>query len=230
MARHEGFDRKYGDPQVFYAHHYERVLRSGAVGKAQDRTHRALEKHSPPGSHFSRVLEVGAGSGEHFPFVRHSFDEYIETDLRPRSVEVSDEPRRKFEVADAQKLPFESESFDRLVATCLLLHLPDPEQALSEWRRVLRPGGQASLLVPCDPGLLVRTLRAALTAPAVRRSGFEGYQLFNARDHRNHVGSIDQMVRWVFRTDDLHVSRYPLGLPSWNLNAFFVYTATLGRP
>lgn len=228
MAHRAELDGRYGDPQTFYGHHYEKVLRTGAVGQAQDRTHRALEKHAPPESHFPRVLEVGAGSGEHFPFVRHSFDEYVETDLRPRSAQSLQDPRRTFEVADAQELPFASGCFDRVVATCLLLHLPDPERALNEWRRVLRPGGQASLLVPCDPGMLVRSLRAVLTAPAVRRSGFEGYRLFNARDHRNHVGSIDQLVRWAFRADRLHVSRFPLGVPSWNLNAFFIYTATIG--
>lgn len=228
MKHRAEFDGRYGNPATFYADHYQQVMRTGTVGKAQDRTHKALEKQSPPRSRFPRVLEVGAGSGEHFPYVRHAFDEYVETDLRPRSVETSRDPRRKFKVADAQELPFASQSFDRLVATCLLLHLPDPERGLSEWRRVLRPGGQASLLVPCDPGLMVRSLRAVLTAPAVRRSGFQGYQLFNARDHRNHVGSIDRLARWVFRDDLLRVSRFPLAIPSWNLNAFFVYTATIG--
>jgi len=215
---------KFGDLDTFYSFHYQKVLRAGLVGKAQDRTHKALEKRARPGQRFPRVLEVGAGNGEHFPFVRHEFDEYVESDLREDGRREDTDPRRTFTIADAQDLPFEDNDFDRVVATCLLLHLPMPEMALREWRRVTKPGGQLDLLVPCDPGFLVRLMRWFLTAPAVRRSGFRGYKLFNARDHRNHIGSINELVRWVFRADELRVTRYPLKIPSWNLNAYFIYS------
>ena len=223
-------DNRYGNPEVFYAGHYEEVLGVGLVGAAQARTHRALERRLGENRHFSRVLEVGAGSGEHFPFVQHSFDEYIETDIRERS----DNPgppdeRRKYVVADAEALQFPDQSFDRVIATCLLLHLAEPEVALEEWRRVTCTDGLVNLLVPCDPGMLVRATRSILTVPAVKRSGFEGYKLFNARDHRNHVGSIDQLVRYVFRDDDIRTYRYPLRFPSWNLNAFFAYSIRVKR-
>ncbi len=47
-----------------------------------------------------------------------------------------------FEVADAQALPFEAESFDALIANHMLYHVPDRARALAEFRRVLRPGGR----------------------------------------------------------------------------------------
>ncbi len=42
---------------------------------------------------------------------------------------------------DAQDIPFPDESFDAIVANHMLFHLTDRDQALSEMRRVLRPGG-----------------------------------------------------------------------------------------
>ena len=64
--------------------------------------------------------------------------------------------------------------------------------------------------------------------PSARGSGFEGYRLFNVLGFRNHAGSNDQLVRWFSGIGDLRVSRFPLRLPSWNLNAFFIYTVTIG--
>ena len=224
------FGDEYGDPDVFYSRHYQQVLCTGVVGSAQARTHKALERHAGPDRLYSRVLEVGAGSGEHFPYVRHQFDTYIECDIRePSSPRPTDDPRRRFDVVDAQALVYPEASFDRVVATCLLLHLPEPERALAEWRRVVRPGGLVSILVPCDPGALVRATRQLLTMPAVRRSGFQGYKLFNARDHRNHAGAMDHLVRYIFREDRIATYRYPFHVNSWNLNAFSVYTVVRSR-
>lgn len=223
-------ERDFGDPDVFYSRYYQQVLCTGIVGAAQARTHRALERHAGPEKVFERVLEVGAGSGEHFPFVQHQFSEYVETDVRePEDRSEGTDARRRFQVADAQELAFADGEFDRLVATCLLLHLPHPEAALHEWRRVVKPGGLISILVPCDPGFMVRATREVLTMPAVRRSGFQGYKLFNARDHRNHAGAMEQLIKYVFRRDRMLPYRYPLRLNSWNLNAFTVYSIVKSR-
>src|SRR5207253_1882718 len=47
-----------------------------------------------------------------------------------------------FAVADAQTVPFARASFDAVIANHMLYHVPDRAQALSEIRRVLRPGAQ----------------------------------------------------------------------------------------
>lgn len=46
-----------------------------------------------------------------------------------------------FEVADACRLPFEDERFDMVFCHTVLCHLATPERAISEMRRVLKPGG-----------------------------------------------------------------------------------------
>ncbi len=48
----------------------------------------------------------------------------------------------EFVQGDAERLPFESGSFDAVVNRYVLWTLPDPMKALAEWRRVLKPGGR----------------------------------------------------------------------------------------
>ena len=50
-------------------------------------------------------------------------------------------PQVQLVEADARELPFESESFDGLIALDLLTHLPNLEDGLRELARVIRPGG-----------------------------------------------------------------------------------------
>ena len=50
-----------------------------------------------------------------------------------------------FHVADAQRLPFENNSFDLLFSCECLEHIPEPSQSLAEFYRVLRPSGKILL-------------------------------------------------------------------------------------
>jgi ubiquinone/menaquinone biosynthesis C-methylase UbiE len=54
----------------------------------------------------------------------------------------------EFEIAAAQSLPFADASFDVVLCTLALHHLPDEsrEQAIDEMRRVLKPGGQVLIV------------------------------------------------------------------------------------
>jgi SAM-dependent methyltransferase len=49
---------------------------------------------------------------------------------------------------DACRLPFADDSFDRIIASEVLEHVPDDEAALAELARVLRPGGTLAATVP----------------------------------------------------------------------------------
>lgn len=50
--------------------------------------------------------------------------------------------RFKFEVVDAQTIPYESGSFDAVIANFMLYHVPDRPKAFAEIHRVLRPVGR----------------------------------------------------------------------------------------
>lgn len=53
----------------------------------------------------------------------------------------------RFERMDAERLDLPDEGFDAVLCVLGLMYLPDPERALAEMRRVLRPGGRIVLAV-----------------------------------------------------------------------------------
>jgi ubiquinone/menaquinone biosynthesis C-methylase UbiE len=100
----------------------------------------------------SRILELGCGPAWLW---RHKRDRMpagwrvVLTDLSPGMVDqaranLSEQNAGQFEfdVIDAQAIPYAGASFDAVVANHMLYHLPDRPRAISEIRRVLKPGGQ----------------------------------------------------------------------------------------
>jgi len=91
----------------------------------------------------SRVLDVGCGPGEFAERVgRELGAEVVAIDLSPRMVELGRERGVDARTRDVQELPFESESFDCVVAAWMLHHVPAVDRALSELARVLEVGGR----------------------------------------------------------------------------------------
>ena len=57
------------------------------------------------------------------------------------------DPRARFEVADAQALPHADGAFDAAVSGLVLNFIPQPERAVAEMARVVRPGGVVAVYV-----------------------------------------------------------------------------------
>lgn len=96
------------------------------------------------------VLEVAVGSGRNFSFYPRQV-RVSGFDLSPAMVELARARAEELSldielrVADATALPYEDASFDTVVCTYSLCAIPDPAAAISEMRRVLRPGGRVLL-------------------------------------------------------------------------------------
>lgn len=213
----------------YYECFYPLILEGGGVGSAAAWTHRSLEKfpRNWP-TYFESVLEIGAGNGEHFKYLKHDFQKYVETDVRIQLLlagtknRIYDE-RLIQEQLDANELSsIKSDSIDRLVATCVLVHLENPAHVLAEIRRSLRNGGVASLYVPCEPGLVLRILRYWTTARKGRKLGVD-HLYFHYHEHRFHVLYIQEAIKGVFGSDEIKITRYPFKNFSWNFNLWQVY-------
>ncbi len=89
-----------------------------------------------------------------------------------------DVPIKRVLCARAEALPFADGSFEAVVAQHLVEHLPDPQQALREWRRVLKQGGTLVIVTPNaaypDPCHFADPGHASLFTLATLRSALEG--------------------------------------------------------
>ncbi len=215
---------EFGSPSVFYSKFYKSVIFGKGLGPWSIRkTHQSMEK-AYSGSFFAKVLEIGGGVGEHLNFVLHDYEKYFLTDISLPVLEDGwkDDPRVVCEVQNAEDLTYKDDSFDRIIVTCLLHHVDKPEIVMKEIQRVLKPGGIATVFLPCDPGLLVRFLRASTTARGAKRSGFQGYGLMISREHRNHFSSLVQMAKYNFKDGNLRITYHPFRFPSWNANGYAI--------
>jgi ubiquinone/menaquinone biosynthesis C-methylase UbiE len=92
-----------------------------------------------------KVLEIATGPGLLAKHVAHAASEMIATDYSDGMIREAKKgecpPNLRFEIADAMALPYENGSFDAVLIANALHIVPDPEKALSEIERVLKPGG-----------------------------------------------------------------------------------------
>jgi SAM-dependent methyltransferase len=93
-----------------------------------------------------RLLEIGCGLSPYRDLFRATATRYVASDIDPSASlpEV---------VCDGARLAFQSGSFDSVLCTQVLEHVPEPVRVLGEIARVLRPGGTVLLTVPLNSGV-----------------------------------------------------------------------------
>ncbi|MDT4895529.1 MAG: hypothetical protein QOH25_606 [Acidobacteriota bacterium] len=106
----------------------------------------------------SRILEVGAGTGLNFPFYPNGA-RGVASELSCEMLKLARAKNHPAGVhlvqTSAERLPFQTNSFDAAFATLVFCSLASPQAAFNELRRVVRPGGQIVLLEHVRPdGLL----------------------------------------------------------------------------
>ena len=94
-----------------------------------------------------RTLDLGSGTGRNLPLLPASaraiaLDPHLDALARGRARA----PGVPLVVARAEALPFRAGTFDTVVSGLVLCSVDDPDAALAEVRRVLRPGGVLRLL------------------------------------------------------------------------------------
>jgi ubiquinone/menaquinone biosynthesis C-methylase UbiE len=137
------------------------------------------------------VLEVAIGTGLNIPLYGTDL-KLTGIDLSPEMLDIARQRATDLDrdidlrEGDAHKLAFDDESFDTVVCTFSLCNIPDPLQAVTEMKRVLRPGGRLVLVDHIRSSVTpIYWLQKAIEVASVRIDG----------DHmtRRPAGVVDQL-------------------------------------
>jgi len=179
-----------------------------------------------------RLLDLGSGGGRHaFEAMRRGAvavavdrDQGEIKDVSWTMSELADRDQAvlasagagRAAIGDALELPFASATFDRVIASEVLEHIPQDGRAMSEMARVLRPGGTMAVTVPrWWPELLTWALSDEYHARAgghiriyrrgvlARRLGDAGLQYY-ASHHAHALHSPYWWLRAAVGIDDEH--------------------------
>ncbi len=194
-----------------------------------------------------RVLDLGCGTGRHMHALYYAADmvcvgidlcleDLIKTrDGFDKFPDVSGDRGQAYGLtsADALSLPFADQTFDRIICSEVLEHIPDFETALLEINRVLKVGGKLAISVPrfwpeqiCwwlseeyhnTPGGHVRIFKARKL-----RKSIERHKLTFTRQHYAH--GLHAPYWWLKcllwkRRDDHPLIRAWQGLLEWEILA-----------
>ncbi len=138
-----------------FARIYDRLMAGCEDGGLSDKRHALLAGAE------GATLELGAGTGHNLDHYTPAVSRLVLTEPDPHMakrlrtrVEDTGSPPIEVVEADAESLPFPDDTFDTVVATLVLCTVADPDAALAEVARVLKPGGRMLFLehVRADTG------------------------------------------------------------------------------
>jgi ubiquinone/menaquinone biosynthesis C-methylase UbiE len=106
-----------------------------------------------------KILEIGCGRGGFAFWLSPNFSEiygqYEAADFSKSAVEMAQKYQKKnsikyinFSVQDIQNINFPDNSFDKIISFETIEHVPDPQKAVKELYRVLKPDGKLILTTP----------------------------------------------------------------------------------
>lgn len=230
----EGEDKAWIDYRERFSEVYDDSNYSSSLqGFVMHASHKLVEKNYRGSEHFGKILEIGAGTGEHLAFVKHGFDEYTLSDLDPKTLSSAEnklanypQGKLKFEVQSGNRLSYPDSTFDRVIASHVLEHIYQPHLALKEWSRVLKPGGTLSILIPTDPGIAWRLGRHLGPRKNALAQGI-AYDYIMAREHVNSCNNLIAILRHYF-VDSVE-NWWPFPVPSIDINLFFSFNATVKK-
>jgi len=101
------------------------------------------------------VLDAGCGHGYTLAWIHSPYSQYIGVEINSNSVRLAKqrlEGKSNVNIfeGDITNLQFPSDTFDTVICTEVLEHLPNPELALQEINRVLKSGGRIITTVPFE--------------------------------------------------------------------------------
>jgi ubiquinone/menaquinone biosynthesis C-methylase UbiE len=157
------------------------------------------------------VLDIGCGTGEFEKLLldKHPNQQIVGVDISQKMLEIAQQkceacPNAIFLVTSALVLPFSDHSFDVIVSASTFHYFDEPEAALKEMRRVLRPDGTLVIMDWCKDYLFCRLgdIVLKLVDPAYQQcyTQTEFHHLLNSAQFAIQAASKTRctMVWWGF--------------------------------
>ncbi|MCP2727777.1 class I SAM-dependent methyltransferase [Limnofasciculus baicalensis] len=167
-----------------------------------------------------RTLEIGSGRGEHLRYENLNSQEYTALELRAEMAAAirADFPSVEIVIGDCQEhIEVSDNYFDRVLAIHVLEHLPNLPKALDEIKRILKPNGLFSIVIPCEGGFAYSLARNISARRIFEKRYKQSYDWFVACEHINLPHEIiGELHKKQFSI--INRTFFPLLVPIINLN------------
>ena len=199
---------------------YSKVNQKELEGIQRERWKKQFERLLPANKNL-KVLDIGTGPG-FFTIILEElgYTNITGIDVSEKMLEVAKENIQKYGKKnssiqliqmDAQKLEFKSETFDIIVSRNLTWNLEKPQQAYSEWLRVLKPNG-ALFIFDANWYVFLKNESLAKEFEAKRQQAIEE----KLEDYWQGEGVDEEKMDWI-------VQQLPLTYqlrPQWDMEYF----------
>ena len=203
---------------------YNSHLYTGFLGILMNYCHKTLENFKLENKSFDKILEIGAGSAPHYNYIKHDYNEYHIVDTSDFAKDFhKNNDKVKFLSYDGKVLPYENQTFDRIIISHCLEHILSPENFIKEMMRTLKPGGVLSISLPTDPGLVWRLGRKFIKYFTLRKTykiTDEEFDYMNATEHVNSIFNLISIIKFNYK-NSIEEKYYPFRLKLVDINLFY---------
>lgn len=157
-----------------------------------------------------RILELGCGTGQiwkgrlgilpvNSQLILSDFSTGM---LESSKINLGEHPAITYQQIDIQQIPYPDVSFDVVIANMMLYHVPDLHKALSEVRRVLKPGGSFYCATYGEHGIM-EYIREVMPDLQFDR---QAYLAFTLQNGRSFLEAFFDSVKMRVRDDGLAIT------------------------
>jgi len=202
---------------------YNSHLYTGIIGVFMRYCHQNLEKFKSE-EVYSKILEIGAGTAPHLPYIKHKFQHYYVAETSDFAIDyLKKAGLEKVIKYDGKNLPFDDAFFDRIIISHVLEHVNNPEEFIMEMMSKLKKGGILSISLPTDPGLLWRASRNIIKILSLNRSqklSNMEYDYVNSIEHINSIFNLRNIIKYHYR-NNIQETFLPFRIRLPDINIFY---------
>ena len=160
----------------------------------------------------------------HYIYIKHNYNEYHIADTSDYAKDFhKNNDKVKFVSYDGKILPYDDNTFDRIIISHCLEHILSPENFIFEMMRTLKKGGVLSISLPTDPGFAWRMGRLFVGLFKINKTfkiSYSEFEYLNATEHVNSIFNLIAIIRFNYK-NSIEEHFYPLKIKSSDLNLIY---------